>query len=95
MFEDNDQASKKSLSRRDVIRLGGASAALPLLGNVAALCQVSASGQAAEWRQYAGDKASTKYSALDQINAENFNNMKQLMYSESRCTGEHDLAFGC
>jgi quinoprotein glucose dehydrogenase len=76
MLEDNDQASKKSLSRRDMIRLGGASAALPLLGNVAALCQVSASGQAAEWRQYAGDKASTKYSALDQINAANFNNMK-------------------
>ena len=29
-----------------------------------------------EWRQYAGDNASTKYSALDQITAENFSNLK-------------------
>ena len=29
-----------------------------------------------EWRQYAGDKAGTKYSPLDQINADNFSDLK-------------------
>ncbi|HWF13727.1 MAG TPA: hypothetical protein VG272_08340, partial [Candidatus Acidoferrales bacterium] len=28
-----------------------------------------------EWRTYGGDLASTRYSALDQVNAENFNKL--------------------
>jgi len=65
------------LNRREVLRLGAATAAIPLLGDLATLAQTPAAARAsAEWRQYAGDNASTKYSRLDQINAENFNKLK-------------------
>jgi quinoprotein glucose dehydrogenase len=37
---------------------------------------VKTSRTAAEWLSYAGDKASSKYSPLDQINGDNFNRMK-------------------
>ena len=77
MFEYSYRKSHTGLNRRELIRLGAAAAALPLLGDVAALCQwpaaVSTTG---EWRHYAGDHASTKYSTLDQITAENFSRLK-------------------
>ena len=50
---------------------------MPMLGNIAALCQVPVSYRASvEWRHYAGDQASTKYSTLDQINGDNFSKLK-------------------
>ena len=72
-----NRESHQGFTRRDVIRLGAAAAAMLLLGDVAALFQTPASALASvEWRVYAGDKASTKYSSLDQITAENFSNLK-------------------
>ena len=77
MSEKNHQKSHAGLNRRELIRLGAAAAALPLLRDAAAFCQVSAAAHASvEWPQYAGDHASTKYSALDQITAENFSSLK-------------------
>lgn len=77
MFEHRNQTAHTGLNRRDVIRLGAAAAALPLLADFAAFCQVPISARASmEWRQYAGDKACTKYSSLDQITAGNFSNLK-------------------
>ena len=35
-----------------------------------------AAGQSGEWRAYAADAASTKYSSLDQINASNAQNLR-------------------
>ncbi len=32
--------------------------------------------EAGQWRQYAGDNASTKYSPLDQINRDNFEDLR-------------------
>jgi quinoprotein glucose dehydrogenase len=65
------------LNRREVLRLGAATAAIPLAGDLATLAQTPAAARASvEWRQYAGDNASTKYSRLDQINAENFSKLK-------------------
>jgi quinoprotein glucose dehydrogenase len=61
------------INRREWLKLGATTAAIPLLGGLAAIAQQPA---AAEWRQYAGDNASTKYSALSQINADNFNKLK-------------------
>ena len=37
---------------------------------------VAESGQVGEWRAYAGDKASTKYTALDQIDAESIGDLR-------------------
>src|SRR5580704_17438716 len=65
------------LNRREVLRLGAATAAIPLVGDLATLAQTPAAARASvEWRQYAGDNASTKYSRLDQIIAENFSKLK-------------------
>ena len=37
---------------------------------------LTTAGQTGEWRAYAADKASTKYSPLDQINADNVNDLQ-------------------
>jgi glucose dehydrogenase len=77
MFEYNHRKSHTGLNRREVIRLSAAAAALPLLGDVAALGRLTAAASTpVEWRYYAGDNSSTKYSTLDQITAENFNSLK-------------------
>jgi glucose dehydrogenase len=77
MLDQDRNKAHQGLNRRDVLRLGAAAAAMPLLDEVAAFCQVPASARtSAEWRQYAGDKASTKYSSLAQITAENFSTLK-------------------
>jgi len=77
MIENMQNKSPQSLTRRELIRLGTAAATMPMLGDIAALCQVPASSRASmEWRQYAGDKASTKYSSLEQINGDNFSRLK-------------------
>jgi hypothetical protein len=52
MFEYNHQKSHTGLNRREVIRLGVAAAALPLLGDIAALCQAPADARVSvEWRK--------------------------------------------
>ena len=77
MFESNDQKSYAVLNRRELIRIGAAAAAMPLLRDAAVFCQVSAAAHASvEWPQYAGDHASTKYSTLDQISSANFSSLK-------------------
>ena len=49
----------------------------PLLAALgAALAQTGSGKGDTEWRNYAGDLASTRYSPLDQINAANFNNLE-------------------
>ena len=64
-------------SRREVLKLGSAAAILPFFGQFASLAQTAVSaGKQGEWRSYASDKASTKYSPLDQVTAENFSNLK-------------------
>jgi hypothetical protein len=69
--------SQSRLNRREVLKLGAATAAIPLLGGLVAPAQIPAAARTtAEWRQYAGDNTSTKYSPLNQINAENFNRLK-------------------
>lgn len=82
MQDGTPNTQNPGLSRREVLRLGSAAAVLPFFGQMSMFAQsaVSASGKAelatGEWPQYAGDKASTKYSPLDQINADNFSNLK-------------------
>ena len=43
---------------------------------------LATAGQTGEWRAYAADKASTKYSPLDQINADNVNDL-QIVWRQS------------
>lgn len=43
---------------------------------VAAVTSAQQGAQGGEWRHYGGDEANTRYSALDQINAENFNDLE-------------------
>jgi quinoprotein glucose dehydrogenase len=63
---------------RKILTVGAT--ALSLWAAYAALAPVPASTQTGalkgEWRTYGGDLASTRYSALDQINASNFNNLE-------------------
>ncbi|MCY4119935.1 MAG: pyrroloquinoline quinone-dependent dehydrogenase, partial [Acidobacteria bacterium] len=51
-------------------------AGIVVLGSLAAA--VAAAGQTdnGEWRSYGGDIANTRYSPLDQINADNFNDLE-------------------
>jgi hypothetical protein len=53
MFEDNKQKTHRGLNPRDVIRLGATAAVLPLLGDIAAFCQVESGSptiRCANWR---------------------------------------------
>lgn len=76
-MHDKTPQSRSRLNRREALKLGAATAAIPLLGDLAALAQTPVAARAsAEWRQYAGDNASTKYSPLNQINADNFSRLK-------------------
>ena len=43
---------------------------------VAAVTSAQQGAQGGEWRHYGGDEANTRYSALDQINADNFNDLE-------------------
>src|SRR5260370_26417053 len=40
-----------------------------------------------EWRSYGGDTANTRYSALDQINAGNFNNLQMAWHFRTENLG--------
>lgn len=59
--------------------LGGTAAAVTALAVAPArraLAQVPKGGPDTEWRHYAADQANTRYSPLDQINADNFNDLE-------------------
>jgi quinoprotein glucose dehydrogenase len=61
-----------SLTRRFIV-------GLPFVGSLlskAALAQSASGAPDTEWRNYAGDLASTRYSPLDQISAANFNDLE-------------------
>jgi quinoprotein glucose dehydrogenase len=51
-------------------------AALTSLGGLTAIAVAAAEKRTTEWRSYAGDAASTKYSPLDQIGPANFSRLK-------------------
>jgi quinoprotein glucose dehydrogenase len=59
------------LNRREALKAGAAIVVTPFLGGVGKV-----RGAATEWLSYSGDKASSKYSPLTQINADNFNRLK-------------------
>lgn len=66
-------------SRRDVLRSTAAAALLSGLPLGAARSQTAAQAPAkgdTEWRTFAGDLAHTRYSPLDQINADNFSKLE-------------------
>src|SRR5260370_21707459 len=51
--------------------------ALPIASLCMAIPALAQTGaKTGEWRSYGGDTANTRYSALDQINAGNFNNLQ-------------------
>ena len=63
--------AKPVVPRAPLIVVLAVAVALPLLVAVP-----SAAGQAGEWRSYAADKAGTKYSPLDQIDAETVHDLR-------------------
>jgi quinoprotein glucose dehydrogenase len=71
--------SAPGLTRRHLLA-GTAASALILAIDPAALAapmqDADAPAPDTEWRSYAADKANTRYSPLDQINAENFNDLE-------------------
>jgi glucose dehydrogenase len=79
--KQNEEQSIAALTRRSVLKLGAAAAAMPLFSRApqdtaASLPTKQAAQNLTEWPQYGGDKASTKYSPLDQITPENFSKLK-------------------
>ena len=77
MRDDKTSQPPSKLTRRKILKLGATTASVPLLGNLRALAQAPATARSsAEWRQYAADNASSKYSALNQIDAQNFSSLK-------------------
>jgi quinoprotein glucose dehydrogenase len=73
------------LSRREALKAGAAAAAIPFLERVSPIARAAEAALAradkiqktsTEWLSYAGDKASSKYSPLTQINGANFNRLK-------------------
>ena len=72
--QQNNRAPAAGLDRREMLKLGAAIAAM--LITVMARPAKQATRVRTEWSQYAGDQASTKYSPLDQITADNFGNLK-------------------
>jgi len=62
----------QELSRR-VVRLAPV---VCLLFSMPAPLVAQSGAKNGEWRSYAGDGGSTRYSPLDQINATNFNNLE-------------------
>jgi quinoprotein glucose dehydrogenase len=64
-------------SRREVLIAVAALVAAPFLGGVTSTAQAAkVRGTATEWLSYGSDKASSKYSPLDQIDGENFNRLQ-------------------
>ena len=70
-------------SRREALKLGAALVVAPFREGVASVVEaaeaavaVGSGGAATGWSSYAGDKASSKYSPLAQIGADNFERLK-------------------
>ena len=74
-------------TRREVPKAGLALVAAPFLGAVTSTVQAARAantwaaagkvrGRDMEWLNYAGDKASSKYSPLTQIDTDNFNRLR-------------------
>ena len=61
---------------------GGRLAAVVVFAVLLPLAASVSAGQTGEWRAYAADKASTKYSPLDQIDADNVNDL-QIVWRQS------------
>jgi glucose dehydrogenase len=60
-------------TRREALIAGAALVAAPFLARVTSTVQAA---QAAEWLSYGGDKASSKYSPVDQIGRDNFSRLQ-------------------
>jgi quinoprotein glucose dehydrogenase len=60
--------------RREILRAGAALVAAPFWGGLTSLGQAARAG-VSEWLSYGSNKASSKYSPLAQIGAENFNRL--------------------
>src|SRR6266699_3026701 len=85
---DSNQEHVHALrTRREVLKAGAALVAAPFLGGVTSIVQAAQAagtgvpvgrrrGAATEWLNYAGDKASSKYSLLTQISGGNFNRLR-------------------
>src|SRR4026209_1924212 len=69
---------RTSTSRREALEAGMALAAAPFLARVSSFAPAEEKGQAASvgWPSYGGDVASSKYSALSQIDRDNFARLK-------------------
>src|SRR5438270_121538 len=84
--EHNEEQAIAGMTRRGALKLTAAAVAMPLFSKVPDSTQVAAASlprkqvakNRTEWLQYAGDKASTKYSPLGQITAENFTRREDL-----------------
>ena len=64
------------MKRRGRTFLLAAAACAAVFSSIAHLRSQAGAGRPGEWRDYAGDKGFTKYSALDQINASNVRNLR-------------------
>ena len=69
--DDSNQRYLPTASRRDVLKGGAALVAASALDGVIPTAQVTR----AEWPQYGGDKASSKYSPLAQIDKDKFGHL--------------------
>jgi len=69
---------RSSTSRREALKAGMALAAAPFLARVSSVGQAEEKGQGASvgWPSYGGDLASSKYSALAQVDRDNFARLK-------------------
>jgi len=89
MCNKRDESDQKHvpamLSRREALKAGAAAAITSFLGTTSFIAQSTAAADdsagklhdaVTEWPSYAGDKASTKYSPLAQINGGNFSRLK-------------------
>jgi quinoprotein glucose dehydrogenase len=80
--DDTNQKHNAVPNRREALKAGAALVAAPFLGGGTSVAQsaqaanVEAKGKAAEWLSYGADKASSKYSPLAQIGADNFKRLK-------------------
>src|SRR5260370_40781312 len=62
--------------------------ALPIASLCMAIPALAQTGaKTGEWRSYGGDTANTRYSALDQINAGNFNNLQMAWHFRTENLG--------
>src|SRR5882757_7585867 len=80
---DSDQEHVPTvLSRREALKAGAAAAIMPFFGGANSATEAAYAstgkvrGAATEWLSYSGDKASSKYSPLNQISGNNFNRLR-------------------